>query len=71
MNAADLPLLLTPDDLAGLLRTTRQAVYVAAARAQLPGVVRVRRRLLFRRDDVLEWLGLDGPGGDNRRGKRE
>jgi hypothetical protein len=27
-------------------------------RAQLPGSVRVRRRLLFRRDELLAWLGL-------------
>lgn len=58
MTGHDLPLLLTVDELAELLRTTPQAVYVAAARAQLPGKVRIGRRLLFRRDEVLAWLGL-------------
>lgn len=69
MTGSDLPLLLTPDDLAALLRTTKQAVYVAAARAQLPGVVRIGRRLLFRRDEVLTWLGLES-GDQNGKGKR-
>lgn len=50
--------LLTPDEAASLLRTTRRAVYAMAARAQLPGAVRIGRRLLIRRDDLLDWLGL-------------
>jgi excisionase family DNA binding protein len=55
----DLPALLTPDEAATLLRTSRRGVYAMAQRAQLPGVVRIGRRLLFRRDDLLVWLGLD------------
>lgn len=55
---ADLPPLLRPDEAAVLLRTSRRAVYVAVQRAQLPGVVRIGGRLLFRRDELLEWLGL-------------
>lgn len=54
----DLPLLLTADDLAGLLRTTRTAVYALVERGQVQGVVRIGRRMLFRRDEVLTWLGL-------------
>ncbi|GJM43206.1 MAG: hypothetical protein DHS20C21_00480 [Gemmatimonadota bacterium] len=68
-RGSDLPLLLTPEDLATLLRTTKRAVYVAAARAQIPGEVRMGRRLLFRRDEVLVWLGLDEGKNQKRKGK--
>ena len=50
------PVLLTVDEAAGLLRTTRRAIYVMIARRQLPGVVRIRRRVLVRTDDLLQWL---------------
>ena len=43
-----LPIYLTPDDAAALLRTTRKAIYVAIERRQLPGVTRIGRRLLIR-----------------------
>ena len=51
-----LPLLLTVDEAADLLRTTRRVVYAMIARRQLPGVIRVRRRVLLRADDLLHWL---------------
>ena len=51
-----LPLLLTVDEAADLLRTTRRAIYAMIARRQLPGVIRVRRRVLLRADDLLHWL---------------
>ena len=50
------PVLLTVDEAAGLLRTTRRAIYVMIARRPLPGVVRIRRRVLVRADDLLQWL---------------
>lgn len=53
--------LLTPDEVATLLRTTRRAVYAMAQRCQLPGVVRIGRRLLVRRDDLFAHLGLPVP----------
>jgi excisionase family DNA binding protein len=56
MTESDLPLLLTADELAALLRTTRKVIYDKAAKGLLPGVTRFDRRLLFRRDRVLEWL---------------
>lgn len=59
VNEMTLPPLLVAAEVADLLRTSKRAVYLAAERAQLPGVVRVGRRLLFRRDDLLAWLGLD------------
>ena len=51
-----LPALLTSGEVAALLRTTRKAVYAMVARRQLPGVVRLGRRVLFRQDAVVEFL---------------
>jgi excisionase family DNA binding protein len=52
----EIPLLLTVDEAAEMLRTSRKAIYAIAERAQLPGVTRIGRRLLVRRDDLLSWL---------------
>jgi excisionase family DNA binding protein len=51
-----LPYLLTADDTADLLRTSRKAIYSMANRGELPGVTRIGRRMLIRRDDLLRWL---------------
>jgi len=53
----DLPLLLTAENAAELLRTSARAVYAMAERGQLPGAVRVGRRLLIRRDELLDSIG--------------
>ena len=46
----------TVDEVADMLRTTRRAIYAMVARRQLPGVIRIRRRVLVRADDLLHWL---------------
>lgn len=51
-----LPPLLLPEEAAILLRTSKKAIYSLAERGQLPGTVRLGRRLLIRRDDLLAWL---------------
>ena len=51
-----LTVLLTVDEAADLLRTTRRAIYVMVERRQLPGIVRIGRRVLFRTADLLDWL---------------
>ena len=49
-------MLLTATEVAEILRTTKKAVYSMLERGQLPGAVRLGRRLLFRTDVLLEWL---------------
>ena len=51
-----LPVLLTVDEAAELLRTTRRAIYAMIERRQLPGIIRIGRRVLLRADDLLNWL---------------
>jgi excisionase family DNA binding protein len=51
-----LPHLLKTDEVAQLLRTSRKVVYEMARTGQLPGTIRLGRRLLFRRDRLIEFL---------------
>jgi excisionase family DNA binding protein len=51
-----LPFLVTVDEAALLLRTSRRAIYAMVERHQLPGVARIGRRVLFRSADLLDWL---------------
>ena len=50
------PLLLTVPEAAALLRTSSRGIYAMVERRQLPGVVRIRRRLLFRTEALLDWV---------------
>ena len=56
MTPQSLPALLTSGEVAALLRTTRRAVYAMVEREQLPGAVRLGRRVLFRQDAMLDFL---------------
>ena len=53
---AELPVLLTTEEAASLLRTTRKAIYVMVERRQLPGVTRIGKRILIRTEHLLQWL---------------
>lgn len=55
-STAELPMFLTVDEVAELLRTTRAAVYTMNDRGRLPGVTRVGRRMLVCRDELVSWL---------------
>ena len=55
-NVRPEPLLLTVDEVASLLRTSRKAVYAMVARGALPGVTRIGRRVLVRRTDLLDFV---------------
>jgi len=57
MSRGDLPLLLPVETAAEVLHTTPKAIYAMAERGQLPGAVRVGRRLLIRRDELLDSIG--------------
>jgi excisionase family DNA binding protein len=50
------PVLLTSVEVAELLRTSRKAIYSMVERGQLPGIVRIGRRVLVREDALLDWL---------------
>ena len=68
-STAELPLLLTVDEVAGLLRTSVDGVYARIERGQLvDGVVRDGRKLLFHRDRLLRSLerAADGRQGGRR-----
>lgn len=60
--------LMTADELAQWLACTRRAVYDRVFRGQVPGAVRVGRRLYFRRAEISRWLGL--AAGTHARSKR-
>lgn len=55
-TSTDLPFLMTVPDVAELLRTTPAAIYSMKERGQLPGVKQVGRRVLFRSDELVDWL---------------
>jgi excisionase family DNA binding protein len=55
-NRELLPFLLTVGETGKFLRTSPKAVYSMVERCQLPGVTRIGRRVLVRRDDLLDWL---------------
>ena len=46
---------MTVPEVSEVLRTTRKAIYAMVARKQLPGVIRIGRRVLVDRN-ALEWL---------------
>jgi excisionase family DNA binding protein len=60
--SATLPQLLTPDQVAQWLGTSRKAIYARLERGQLArnAVVRIGRRLYFRGDALLVWLEQQG-----------
>ena len=63
------PEFFTVQEVGEILRTSRSAIYAMLARGQLPGVTRIRRRILIRRDALLDWLDerrAPSPEGDRR-----
>lgn len=70
-NADDpvLPRVLTPDELAKMLRVRRRSVYEAISRGDIPGVRRIGRKVRIDRDSVLAWMA-DGHGRAPRSSRR-
>ena len=56
LGSPPLPHILTTDEVAQLLRTSRKVVYEMVRLGQLPGVIRLGRRVLFRRDRLVEFI---------------
>ena len=55
---ADGAYLMTPDDVATLLHTSRAAIYKMVERGQCPArlVIRLGRKVYFHRASLLHWL---------------
>lgn len=73
-NDADpaLPRVLTPEELAKVLRVRRRSVYEAISRGDIPGVRRIGRigrKVRIDRDSVLAWMA-DGHGRAPRSSRR-
>lgn len=49
---------MTVPEAAEFLRTTPKAIYWMVETGKLPGVVRIGRRILIRRDDLKRMVGL-------------
>jgi excisionase family DNA binding protein len=56
MKPETLPTLLTVAEVATSLRTSKVAVYAQIERGQMPGVVRIGRRVLVRQSEMVDWL---------------
>jgi excisionase family DNA binding protein len=65
--ALNLPELLTAEEVATWLKTSRKAIYAKAERGSLPGATYVGRRLYFLRSDLVSWVeqGRVPPVGAN------
>ena len=61
MTADALPIFLTPDEAATVLRTTRKAIYVMIERRRLPGVRKIGKRILIRSAELIEWIDQQAP----------
>ncbi len=48
--------ILTVRDLAKLLKTSEKAIYAMYQRGHIEGAFRLGRRLLFKRDIILNWI---------------
>ena len=57
-TGADGAYLMTPDDVAVLLHTSRAAIYKMVERGQCPArlVIRLGRKVYFDRASLLDWL---------------
>jgi excisionase family DNA binding protein len=62
-----LPVVMTVDEAADLLRVDRKTVYESIRRGELPGVVRLGRSIRISRGALLEFLA--GQGRVSRQGK--
>ena len=64
------PVVLTVDEVAALLRVNRKTIYDLVQRRELPGARKVGRCIRFHRDTVLHWLAGQGRVSRSSRRKR-
>ena len=65
----ELPTLLKAQEVADLLRTSTKSIYAMVERGQLPGVIRIGRRVLVCREALVDWLDescASLPGGSRQ-----
>ena len=55
-SAQGTPLLSTVPEVATLLRTSPTAIYAMVHRRQIPGIVKIGKRVLFSSAALLDWL---------------
>lgn len=60
MDVTALPLVLTVDETADLLRVNRKTIYEMVSRDELPGAVRTGRKIRISSRAVLDWLNGQG-----------
>lgn len=53
---SDLEDLLTTDDVAAMFRQPKATIYAFNSRGDGPPRMKIGRRVLYRRGDVMEWL---------------
>ena len=68
--ASAIPLILTVDEVAELLRVNRKTVYQAAANGDIPGVRRLGRTLRFYGPALAQWLQSGMGSRTGRRARR-
>lgn len=56
MKPETLPIYLTTDEAADLLRTTQKAIYARIERRQLPGVRKIGKKILIHSGELVEWI---------------
>ena len=65
-GGADLPAVLTVDEVAELLRVDRKTAYAVIAEGGVPGVRRLGRCIRVSRDSLMQWLA-EGDAAPRRR----
>jgi excisionase family DNA binding protein len=68
-TSPSIPLVLTVEEVADLLRVNRKTVYEAAARGEIPGVRRIGHTLRFYGPALVKWLE-NGTGTKARKASR-
>ena len=70
MNMDQLPLLLTVEEAAKVMRISRTGAYNAVAEGAVPAI-RIGRTIRIPRDRLVASLGLAGPSGERADGRPE